>query len=241
MKQNSLFISDLHLCASRPEITNAFKNFLFKYAIQSEYLFILGDLFDYWIGDEDIIDPLASEIIANLKEVSDGGTAVFLTHGNRDFLLGNKFANAAGLKLLGEKSEFDLYGEKYLLMHGDTLCTDDHNYLAFRNIVRSGEWQKTFLKQSTDERRNFAQSMRANSKINNATKSIEIMDVNGGEVKNIFKKHSYRKLIHGHTHRPAHHSYRVDGIPCDRYVLPDWDDGGGYIMCDVSGCQLVFL
>ena len=239
--EKTLIVSDIHLSDLKPEITQYFLGFLKTLAGQAQYLYILGDLFDYWIGDEEIKKPSASAIVKSLKEVSKSGTDIFLLHGNRDFLLGEKFANAAGLKIINEETPVNLYDNHLLLMHGDTLCTDDVDYQEFRTKVHNKNWQNCFLAKPIEERQKFARYARATSEKNKAVKSAEIMDVNNDTVRNIFRKHNFRTLIHGHTHRPAHHTLIIDGVLCNRYVLPDWDTGGGYLQCDQTGCQIIFL
>jgi len=165
---------------------------------------------------------------------------VHFLHGNRDFLIGSDYASRAGMRLLPEELVVDLYGEPTLLLHGDTLCTDDHDYQAWRRTARSPDWQREFLAAPLAERRKRILQMREKSRQVVAAKPAEIMDVNGGAVRDAFREHKVRRLIHGHTHRAAHHEVEVNGARCERWVLPDWyGDGGGYLAVDEMGAHLV--
>jgi UDP-2,3-diacylglucosamine hydrolase len=234
----ALFISDLHLCEARPAIAALFFEFLRARARgRAEDLYILGDLIEYWIGDEDLEFPFNGEVAAAIRSVADSGTRVHLMHGNRDFLLGAEFCRASGATPLADPAPVDLFGTPSLLMHGDTLCTDDHAYLGFRAMVRDRGWQAAFLGLPPAERRRRAEDARGRSELEKQSKSAEIMDVNPAAVEAAFRDHRCARLIHGHTHRPAHHLHTVDGRPCERWVLPDWYQSGGYLECDAAGCH----
>jgi len=232
-----LFISDLHLCASRPEINRIFFEFLRREAGRASDLYILGDLFEYWAGDDDIGDDLNREVADALAACAQKGTRVRIMHGNRDFLLGPGFAEASGARLLEDPTMLDLFGTKTLITHGDALCTDDHDYQAFRTQVRSPSWQKAFLTKPLAERKEMIAAARARSEAEKSRKPMEIMDVNQGAVEALLREHGYPRLIHGHTHRPARHEHRVDGRLCERWVLPDWYETGGALRCDENGCR----
>lgn len=233
---HSLFISDLHLCDSRPQISRLFFDFLETHARSAEALYILGDMFESWVGDDDETS-LSCSVVGALRSLSDSGVAVYLMHGNRDFLLAQSFADASGACLLADPTLLDLYGQPTLLMHGDTLCTDDKPYMAFRSQVRDPAWQTGFLAQPLAVRRTLAQQARSQSEHAQQRKSAAIMDVNHQAVIEILREYAYPRLIHGHTHRPARHHLQVDGHACERWVLQDWYDSGGYLRCDAAGCS----
>ncbi len=237
--KHSLFISDLHLSADHPETASAFSEFLASTATQAEALYILGDLFEYWAGDDDIHDPFNQQIIQALARLHSNGVAIYLMHGNRDFLMGEVLAKACGAYLLPDPSLCVIHGNSTLLMHGDTLCTDDTDYMAFRRQVRTPEWKTTFLAQPLTLRKAQIEHLRAQSKQAQSRKTAEIMDVNVESVINMLRQHAYPRLIHGHTHRPARHVHNVDGQTCERWVLPDWYEQGGYLRCDECGCAAI--
>ena len=239
MAGRSLFIADLHLCESRPVVTRKFYEFLRDVACHADALYILGDLFEAWVGDDDLASPLHAETASHLHKLSGSGVPVFFMHGNRDFLLARCYADLAGMALIADPSVIDLYGVPTLLVHGDTLCTDDTAYLAFRGQVRNPDWQRNFLAQPLAARNAMAQQARAQSEAAKQGKSDEIMDVNAEEVERVLRSHAYPRLIHGHTHRPARHAHQVDGHDCERWVLPDWYARWGYLACDKTGCELV--
>ena len=218
---STLFISDLHLDPARPRIVELFTRFLGMEARKTQALYILGDLFESWIGDDDD-SPLAHEVASALSALRDCGIRVFFMHGNRDFLLGQDYAQRAGMTLLTDPTVVEFGGERTLLMHGDTLCTDDVAYQKFRAQVRDPEWQAQFLGQTLDERRAFAARARAESLKHTAGATAEIMDVNPGAVAAAMREHDVRTLIHGHTHRPATHRFELDGHVAERIVLGDW-------------------
>ncbi|TCV90864.1 UDP-2,3-diacylglucosamine diphosphatase [Sulfurirhabdus autotrophica] len=238
---HTLFISDTHLCISRQHTNTLFFDFLRNTATKAESLYVLGDLFEYWPGDDDIDEPLHTEVASAFSQLKDRGVALFLMHGNRDFLVGEKFCKAAGMTLLKDPYLFDLHGTSTLLMHGDTLCTDDIAYIAFRDQVRNPAWQAAFLAKPLAERKMIIEGLRESSKQAQTQKSTEIMDVTNEAVQNTLRIYNYPRLIHGHTHRPAKHAETVDGKICERWVLPDWYEHGGYLRCDSSGCEMIHI
>lgn len=235
----SLFISDLHLCSSRPHITHTFFNFLTDVAVKAHDLYILGDLFEYWAGDDEVDDEHHQTVCDALKQLSDSGVMVYFMHGNRDFLISERFSQASSAQLISDPTLIDLHGKRILLMHGDTLCTDDAPYLAFRDWVRDPQWQRDFLTLPLAKRKTEIENLRARSEQAKQYKSEVIMDVNEDAVSEIFRTYHYPLLIHGHTHRPQRHIHRVDGHSCERWVLNDWYQQGGYLQCDQNGCQMV--
>ena len=217
----TLFISDLHLDESRPQIVEIFARFLRSGARRSDALYILGDLFESWIGDDDDA-PLPARVATELRALRDSGIPIHFMRGNRDFLLGAGYADRAGMTLLRDPTVITLGGEPTLLMHGDTLCTDDVEYQEFRSIVRNPAWQKDFLGKPLTERRAFAEHARGESRKHTSSARPEIMDVNQKMVESTMREHGVRRLIHGHTHRPATHRFELDGRPAERIVLGDW-------------------
>ncbi|MDE1960570.1 MAG: UDP-2,3-diacylglucosamine diphosphatase [Xanthomonadaceae bacterium] len=217
----TLFISDLHLDESRPRLIAAFEEFLAGDARAAQALYILGDLFESYIGDDDDA-PLNARVARATRKLRDTGVPVFFMHGNRDFLLGQDFAARAEMTLLDDPAVIELGGEPVLLMHGDTLCTDDTAYLKFRTLVRDPAWQRAFLSKPLAERRAFAAQARGESRKHTANAKPEIMDVNQAAVETAMRAHGVRRLIHGHTHRPATHHFDVDGRKAERIVLGDW-------------------
>ena len=238
---HSIFISDLHLCAERPHISEQFFDFVGRTASQAAALYILGDLFEYWAGDDDLADPLNASVAEALRTLGSKGTAVCLMHGNRDLLIGREFAQRCGAALLSDPTLLDLHGARTLIMHGDTLCTDDAAYQKFRAYARNPDNQAQFLAQPLAVRREKIIGLRAESERSKLDKSNEIMDVSQDAVDEVLRSHGYPRLIHGHTHRPARHVRVVDGHTCERWVLNDWYQRGGYLHCDASGCRLVSL
>lgn len=233
-----LFISDLHLHETRPHITRAFFHFLHTQAAGAEQLYILGDFFDAWIGDDDD-SALNTDVAAELKKLSSAGTQIFLMHGNRDFLLGEKFAAQAGAQLIAEETVIDLYGCPTLLLHGDDLCIDDKDYIAFRQQVRSPQWQQQILAQPLAARRALAAQLREKSQAMNSLKAEDIMDVSQAEVIRVMENAGVTRLIHGHTHRPAHHPLDVHEKAAERIVLGDWHDKGWAIVADKDRTELI--
>lgn len=238
---HSIFISDLHLSPERPGIVEVFFAFVGRTAAQAGALYILGDLFEYWVGDDDLDEPLNAAVAKALGELAARGVAVFLMHGNRDFLVGREFAERTGMKLIGDPTVLDLYGARTLLMHGDTLCTDDVDYQKFRTVARSPEFQADFLAQPIGARKQRVGQLRAINEQAKQAKAAEIMDVAPATVEAVLRQHAYPRLIHGHTHRPARHVHRVDGRECERWVLNDWYERGGYLRCDAGGCTAVTI
>lgn len=224
----TLFISDLHLDESRPDITAAFYKFLSERASKADALYILGDFFEAWIGDDEDSN-LSREVVKHLKQLSSDGVELFVMHGNRDFLLGQEFCLQTGATLLNDPSCINLYGTQVLIMHGDSLCTEDTAYMSFRQQARSSQWQDHFLSHTIDQRRALVAQMRAQSKDMNSNKSDDIMDVTASEVIAEMEKFGVQIMIHGHTHRPYRHSIPANGNPAERIVLGDWHDKVWYI------------
>jgi len=240
MKQ-ALFISDLHLSPDRPRINLLFFDFLRDTAREATALYILGDLFEYWAGDDELDYPFNGQVAQALKELSASGVAVYLMHGNRDFLIGEEFVRACGARLLPDPMLIDLYGTPTLLMHGDTLCTDDVAYQAFRRQVRDSDWQKGFLAQPLGVRKAAIEKLRVQNEKEKRGKTMEIMDVSPATVVAILSRYKVPRLIHGHTHRPARHLHDVGGKMCERFVLCDWYERGAYLRCAADGCVAVDL
>ena len=239
----TLFISDLHLDGSRPDITGQFLEFLRTEASRAQALYILGDLFEAWIGDDDP-DPDKQRVIRALRALTDGGVACYVMHGNRDFLLGNRFCRETGTQLLEDGTVVDLYGRRVLLLHGDTLCTDDPAYQRLRRIVRNPIVKLILRSLSLKQRQRLAERMRAGSKahIEAMDKSQPyIMDVNDQAVLGAFRQYKVDCMIHGHTHRPAVHQVDVDGHAATRIVLGDWYDQGSVLRWDARGYELAGL
>ena len=238
---HSIFVSDLHLAPERPRIVDSFFDFLRNTAARAEALYILGDLFEYWLGDDDIADAFNAATTDALARLAGSGVALYLMQGNRDVLLGPAFAARCGARLIPESVLLDLYGTRTLVMHGDTLCTDDVDYQQFRAYARDPANQDRFLAQPLPERRRQMLGMRADSEKSKQQKAGEIMDVAIAAVEASLRSHGYPRLIHGHTHRPARHVHVVDGRECERWVLPDWYERGGYLRCNAGGCTAVTL
>ncbi|MGB5079234.1 MAG: UDP-2,3-diacylglucosamine diphosphatase [Burkholderiales bacterium] len=232
-----LLISDLHLCATRPEITRIFLEFLRGPARGTESMYVLGDLFEYWAGDDDLDDGFNASIVAGLVEYTGAGHALQIMHGNRDFLLGERFAQACNARLIDDPCPVDLCGTRTLLMHGDTLCTDDRDYQAFRAEVRSPVWKRNFLSLPLAQRKLQIEALRRRSESEKRRKTPELMDVSAQAVAAALREHRYPRLIHGHTHRPARHEHHLDGKTCERWVLADWYRVGSYLRCDEHGCS----
>ena len=234
---STLFISDLHLHESRPQITRAFFHFLQTRAIHADALYILGDFFDAWIGDDDD-SALAQDVANGLNQLHTQDVAIYFIHGNRDFLLGNDYADKAGMTLLPEQIVIDLYGTPTLLMHGDELCTGDSEYQQFRAMVRSAQWQQQILSQPLGARRALAAQLREKSQSMNSLKADDIMDVTLAEVIARMSTTGVTQLIHGHTHRPARHAMELNGKPAERIVLGDWHEYGWCINATPDGLTL---
>ncbi len=239
---HTLFISDLHLSEETPLIRKRFLEFLAGPGRDAEALYILGDLFETWVGDDDIPAPFNRKVVEALNQLTSSGTALFLMHGNRDFLIGENFAKACGATLLPDPTEILLYGVLTVLTHGDQLCTDDVEYQAYRKQVRSAAWQRQVLALPLETRYKMAHDATAMSFKAKQSKTMEIMDVAPQAVTDLLRKYEYPRLIHGHTHRPARHVYRLDDHSCERWVLPDWTTTrSGALRCDSEGCQFVPL
>lgn len=226
-----LFISDLHLDASRPHISEAFCEFLQGPARQAEALYILGDLFELWVGDDDDSE-LALQVQQWLRQLADSGTALFFLPGNRDFLIGSEFARRSSAQLLPDPHPIELGSERVLLMHGDTLCTGDPEYQTFRAQVRQPDWIDGILARPLDERRAIGRQLREQSQSMNSRKAEDIMDVSAAEVRRVLVDYEADKLVHGHTHRPARHAVELPGRSAERIVLGDWDERGWLLQYD---------
>jgi len=232
---HTLFISDLHLAACHPHSMAAFRRFIARAAAQAEALYILGDLFDYWAGDDDMQDEFHQQVIAAMHSLAGNGTRVYLMQGNRDLLMGEALAGACSATLLTDPTLLDLYGTPTLLSHGDTLCTDDIEYQHFRVQVHSADFQSRFLAQSLSARKAYIEQLRARSATEKQCKASAIMDVNDDAVARLLREYHYPRLIHGHTHRPQRHEHNVDGRVCERWVLGDWDTRANALRVDASG------
>jgi UDP-2,3-diacylglucosamine hydrolase len=233
----TLFISDLHLDGARPDISAQFLEFLEREARRAQALYILGDLFEAWIGDDDP-DPDKRRVIAGLRSVTDAGVQTFLIHGNRDFLIGKRFCRETGIELLADGTVINLYGRRVLLMHGDLLCIDDHAYQRLRRIVRNPLVQFVMRRLSLRQRQRLAERMREGSKEHIASMDIaapQIMDVNPDEVRRTFARYGVECIIHGHTHRPAVHELQIDGHEALRIVLGDWYEQGSVLRWNERG------
>ena len=222
-KPVALFASDVHLQASLPQTTQAFLDFLHKQAIEAKQLYLLGDLFEYWAGDDDIASLYNRQIVTALRDASEAGVKIFWIAGNRDFLIGADFATATGATLLPDPSVVTIAGQRIALAHGDAQCTDDSDYMAFRAKVRQQEWQQNFLAMPLAQRKAIIEGLRNDSREAQRAKSYAIMDVNERAITSLFDATATSVLIHGHTHRPAHHELEWRGASRTRYVLPDWD------------------
>lgn len=235
----TLFVSDLHLAAERPAATQAFFSLLAGIARQADALYILGDLFEYWAGDDDLSEPFNASVARALRELSDAGVPAFFLQGNRDFLVQRAFAQAAGVTLIDDVTVVELYGMRTVLLHGDTLCTDDKRYQAFRRRVRSRWLQRTLLLTPLWFRRKLIERARRVSELEKRVKTMAIMDVNAEAVVHTFRAQRAQRMIHGHTHRPARHLQEVDGQICERWVLSDWYRGGQYLKASAAGFESI--
>jgi len=233
-----LFIADIHLSADRPDLIRAFISFLENKANKCSCLYLLGDIFEAWIGD-DYIEPAMEPIVSALQRLSCSGCQLYLLQGNRDFLMGASFSKKIGATLLSEACTIDLPSEKALIMHGDQLCTDDIDYQQFRTMVRSEQWQQQFLDKPIAERLQIAQQLRATSKEQGSAKSMQITDVSQNAVIDAMNDAQVKLLVHGHTHRPATHKVPLSQDTGTRMVLGDWGDKLWYIECTKTGCRLV--
>jgi UDP-2,3-diacylglucosamine hydrolase len=238
--RRTLFISDLHLDETRPPVVEAFERFLRDVAPGADALYILGDLFEYWVGDDGLEMALPARAAQALGGIA-ARVPTFFMHGNRDFLVAERFSQATGVKLLADPTVADLYGKRTLLMHGDTLCTGDVAYLRFREQVRNPAWQAATLAQPLAARVQMARQLRESSEGSKSGKTMEIMDVAGDAVEAAFRAHRCDAMIHGHTHRPGRHEHLVDGRRCVRWVLPDWYERGGYLEASPEGLRALTL
>jgi UDP-2,3-diacylglucosamine hydrolase len=231
----ALFISDLHLAPQRPELIEAFHTLVRDRARGAAALYVIGDLFDAWLGDDQVKEPLAAGVAASLAGLAASGTRVYLQRGNRDFLLGERFAKAGGATLLPDAVVHDLHGTPTLIMHGDQLCTDDIGYQRFRAYWQDPVHRRRLLALPYFVRSGIAALFRAGSRRATASKPEEIMDVNADAVAAALREHRVARLIHGHTHRPARHELVVDGRACERFVLSDWFRAASYLSVDTAG------
>ncbi len=231
----SMFVSDLHLSPQRPEMVRVFQGFLRKQAAGARSLYILGDLFDYWIGDDDLDQPFHAAVAGALARLAETGCAIHFMPGNRDFLIGERFARAARLDILPDPTLIDQAGVYTLLVHGDTLCLDDLDYQAFRARVRDPAWQRDLLARPLEERRAIAFQLRSDSRSSQQSKPVDIMDVAPRAVEEAFRRYRCSRIIHGHTHRPGRHEHLIDDRRCERWVLGDWYRSGSYLRCDERG------
>jgi UDP-2,3-diacylglucosamine hydrolase len=236
----TLFVSDLHLDAASPEIARQFHAFLGDEARSAEALYILGDLFEAWLGDDDP-DPAARATVGALRALTDSGVPLFLMHGNRDFLIGERFCRETGATLLPDGTVIELHGERAVLMHGDALCTDDASYQRLRRIVRNPLVRGLFRLMTLNQRRALAARLRAGSRAHVGMTAPELMDVNAETVAQAFREAGVRTMIHGHTHRPAVHPLEIDGAPAQRIVLGDWYTRGSVLEVSAGGFELRVL
>ncbi len=236
----ALVVSDLHIDAARPAIAAQFKSFLDAEARAARALYVLGDLFEVWIGDDDP-DPHKRAVIADLRAVADAGVALYFLHGNRDFLLGARFCEETGGALLTDPTVVELYGRRALITHGDALCTDDAPYQRLRALVRDPRWQAQFLALSIGQRQALAREARAGSVAHTGAQSAMLMDVNADAVATVFRAAQVDTIVHGHTHRPGVYAHTVDGRACTRIVTGDWYAQGRVLRWDESGLRLAAL
>lgn len=234
---STLFIADIHLGGEHPEISRRFVEFLERQAPGCEALYILGDLFEVWIGD-DAVQAEHRAALQALRRLTDQGVPVRIMHGNRDFLLGHGFEALSGCQLIDDPQVIDLYGTRTLVMHGDSLCSDDVDYQQLRRQLRDPAWQRQFLAASEAQRLAIAKQYRDASRNRTREKTEAIMDVNPAAVVEAMRAYGVTQLIHGHTHRPALHELEIDGRPARRIVLGDWYSQDSSLRCDASGCRL---
>lgn len=235
---STLFLSDLHLAPERPMALAAFHAFARGPARDAAAVYILGDLFDWWVGDDQMRDPFVATVVASLRGIVDAGVPLFIGRGNRDFMIGERFARATGATLLPDFIVVDVAGTRTLLCHGDELCTDDAEYQAYRARMRNPETQARLLRLPYIVRRAIAWWLRRKSHSEKALKAESIMDVNANAVAAAFRQHGVARMIHGHTHRPALHVHDVGGIACERHVMADWHDRGHYLAADAQGVHV---
>ena len=239
---STLFISDLHLCVTRPHITGLLLKFLQGPAREARALYVLGDLFEYWAGDDDLADPYHAQVCAAFKHLADSGVPVALIHGNRDFLLGEAYAHASGMAILHDPTLLEMHGRRVLLTHGDELCTDDVEYQKFRAQVRDNRWQEAFLAQPLAARKSQIEALRKRSESEKSYKSEAIMDVNAEAVIQLVRRFDHPDLlIHGHTHRPGMHEILDGGRRTVRHVLADWYETGSYLRLTDTDCEALSI
>ncbi|MBI3574570.1 MAG: UDP-2,3-diacylglucosamine diphosphatase [Gammaproteobacteria bacterium] len=241
MAGTMLFISDLHLCDQRPAITRLFLDFLAGEARAASALYILGDLFEFWVGDDAATEDEYRPVVEGLRALSRTGVPLYFMYGNRDFLMRKRFEEITGGRLIPDPLRIELYGEPTLLMHGDLLCTADTDYMKFRAMVRDPVWQGDFLAKSLAERNTIFNNYREISKATTTKKPPEIMDVAQSTVESVMRQHNVRRLIHGHTHRPGEHVFTLDGAPTRRMVLGVWYEQGSVLRVDAKGWTLSTL
>lgn len=234
---STLFVSDLHLEAERPDIGNQFVEFLKTEAMEADDLYILGDLFEAWVGDDDPNTHYAKIKMA-IRKVVDKGIPVYFMHGNRDFMVGRQFANETGVTILNDPHPVTMYGQKALLSHGDALCTDDTQYQRVRKMTRDPDWQATMLAKPLKERLRIAEEARLQSLEQTLNLNMKIMDVNQDEVKRVISKHGVDILLHGHTHRPDIHTVDLGNRKAKRIVLGDWHIQGSVLRWNLQGPKL---
>jgi len=237
----ALFISDLHLTPERAAPNQQLLAFLTQQTASGDALYILGDLFEYWVGDDDLEAPLHRIVVNALHATASRGVGLFFIAGNRDFLVGPAFLEAAQVTLLPDGTSFDLHGQRTVLLHGDTLCTDDKAYQQFRTKVRAAPWQQEFLARPLAARLQEVEHLRRLSEVEKASKAAMLMDTNAKAVENLFRDSAATRMVHGHTHRPARHDYLMFDRSCTRWVLPAWDQRAGYLRIDAQGEQLHYL
>jgi len=235
-----MFVSDVHLDAAAPQATEQFLRFLREQVVDAEALYILGDLFEAWVGDDDE-EPGNERVCRALRELSSGGVACFALHGNRDFLLGEGFCVRSGCRVLSDPVIAELDGERVLLTHGDALCTDDHPYQELRSIVRDRNWQRRFLALPRAQRELLADEARAGSRRHTARTVPNIMDVNSTAVAAAFRATRVARIVHGHTHRPGIHELEIDGQRAQRIVLGAWYEQGSYLRYEQGQYELCTL
>lgn len=237
---STYIIADLHLSEDEPAITAGFLHFIEQQAIHADSLYILGDFFNYWIGDDDET-PLHQQVAQALRQLSERGIPCYFIHGNRDFLVGQRYAKQCGMTILPQETLLELYGQRILIMHGDTLCTDDAAYQNYRKKVHTPWIQRLFLTLPLCIRRRIAQKMRRNSQYASSMKSEAIMDVNSLAVIDALNRHQAQWIIHGHTHRPAIHEINLEGHLHFRGVLGTWHSEGSAFVINENGIELIFF
>lgn len=233
----TLFVSDLHIHEAQSEIGRQFARFLAEEASGASALYILGDLFESWIGDDDP-NPHYAQTKTQLRELTDTGVPVYFMHGNRDFLIGDRFVQQTGVQLLDDPVVHEIHGTSVLLSHGDAYCTDDHEYQKIRRMTRDPQWQAAMLARSVSERLEYAAMARQQSVEKTGSIDESIMDVNAASIKKVMREHNVNTMLHGHTHRPAVHQFELDNELATRIVLGDWYEQGSVVRWDSNGFSL---